>query len=84
MICAGFLDAEANRDLAKLAQDGSAEHRLGRRASASLLNNRMSCVEVAKVCLSAATPFGLGAVNIKKMGSKGWLNARFLQNCHPP
>ncbi len=50
MIRAGFLDAEAKRDLTELARDGSVEHRLGRRANALLLlNNGMSCVDVAKV-----------------------------------
>lgn len=50
MIRAGFLDAEAKRDLIELARDGSVEHRLGRRANALLLlNNGMSCVDVAKV-----------------------------------
>ncbi len=50
MIRAGFLDAEAKRDLIELARDGSVEHRLGRRANALLLLNRgMSCAEVAKV-----------------------------------
>jgi len=50
MIRAGFLDAEAERDLIELARDGSVEHRLGRRANALLLlNNGMSCAAVAKV-----------------------------------
>ncbi len=50
MIRGGFLDAEAKRDLIELARDGSVEHRLGRRANALLLlNNGMSCVDVAKV-----------------------------------
>ncbi len=50
MIRGGFLDAEAKRDLIELARDGSVEHRLGRRANALLLlDNGMSCVDVAKV-----------------------------------
>jgi transposase len=50
MIRAGFLDAEAKRDLIELARDGSVEHRLGRRANALLLlNNGMSCGAVAKL-----------------------------------
>ena len=50
MIRAGFLDAEAERDLIELARDGSVEHRLGRRANALLLlNSGMSCAAVAKV-----------------------------------
>jgi len=50
MIRAGFLDAEAKRDLIELARDGSVEHRLGRRANALLLlNDGMSCAAVAKV-----------------------------------
>jgi transposase len=50
MIRAGFLNAEAKRDLIELARDGSVEHRLGRRANALLLlNSGMSCAEVGKV-----------------------------------
>jgi transposase len=50
MIRAGFLDAEARQDLIELARDGSVEHRLGRRANALvLLDNGMSCEDVAKV-----------------------------------
>jgi transposase len=50
MIRAGFLSREDRADLIALAQDGSAAHRLGRRANALvLLDDGLSCEEVAKV-----------------------------------
>ena len=50
MIHAGFLDAESRRDLIELTRDGSAAHRLARRANALvLLDEGMSCAFVAKV-----------------------------------
>src|ERR1700733_13110803 len=50
MIRAGFLDPESRRDLIELARDGSAAHRLARRANALVLLDRgMSCSDVAKV-----------------------------------
>jgi transposase len=52
MIRAGFLDAEAKRDLIELARDGTAEHRLARRANALvLLDEGWSCQRVAKALL---------------------------------
>jgi transposase len=52
MIRAGFLDPESRKDLTELARDGSAAHRLGRRANALvLLDDGMSCADVAKVLL---------------------------------
>lgn len=52
MIRGGFLDGESRKDLIELARDGSAEHRLGRRANALvLLDDGMSCAEVARVLL---------------------------------
>src|ERR1019366_9246847 len=52
MIRRGFLDIESRQDLIELARDGSAAHRLGRRANALvLLDARMSCEAVAKVLL---------------------------------
>lgn len=52
MIRAGFLDPESRRDLIELARDGSAAHRLGRRANALVLLDRgLSCGDVAKVLL---------------------------------
>ena len=52
MIRPGFLDPEARRDLIELARDGSAAHRLARRANALvLLDEGMSCAAVAKVLL---------------------------------
>jgi len=47
---AGFLDAESRHDLIELARDGSAEHRLARRANALLLlDDGMGYGAVAKV-----------------------------------
>src|ERR1700694_1531382 len=48
----GFLDSESRQDLIELARDGSAAHRLARRANALvLLDDGMSCEPVAKVLL---------------------------------
>ena len=48
----GFLDPESRRDLIELARDGSAAHRLARRANALvLLDDGMSCEAIAKVLL---------------------------------
>jgi transposase len=50
MIRSGFLDSATRRDLIELARDGSAAHRLARRANALvLLDNGMSCAAIAKV-----------------------------------
>jgi hypothetical protein len=44
------LDPESRRDLIELARDGSAAHRLARRANALvLLDDGMSCAAIAKV-----------------------------------
>ena len=52
MIRGGFLDEESRRDLTELARDGSAAHRLARRANAPvLLDDGMSCEAIAKVLL---------------------------------
>ena len=52
MVRNGFLDADSRRDLIELARDGSAAHRLARRANALvLLDGGMSCAAVAKVLL---------------------------------
>ncbi len=52
MIRPGFLDSESRRDLIELARDGSAEHRLARRANALvLLDNGLSCQSIAEVLL---------------------------------
>ncbi len=52
MIRRGFLDSESRRDLIELARDGSAAHRLARRANALvLLDKGMSCQSVADVLL---------------------------------
>ncbi len=50
MIRSGFLSPEDRADLIALARDGSAAHRLGRRANALvLLDDGWSCAEIAKV-----------------------------------
>jgi hypothetical protein len=50
MIRAGFLDPESRQDLIDLARDGSAAHRLGRRANAILLlDDGMTCEATARV-----------------------------------
>jgi len=50
MIRRGFLDRESRKDLIELARDGSAAHRLARRANALvLLDDGMSCAQVARV-----------------------------------
>jgi len=52
MIRRGFLDSESRKDLTELARDGSAAHRLARRANAlALLDDGMSCETIAKVFL---------------------------------
>jgi transposase len=52
MIRGGFLDEESRRDLTELARDGSAAHRLARRANALvLLDAGMSCAAIAEVLL---------------------------------
>jgi transposase len=50
MIRGGFLSAEGRKELVRLARDGSAEHRVGRRANAILLlDDGLSCERVAEV-----------------------------------
>jgi transposase len=50
MIRRGFLDKASRQDLIELARDGSAAHRLARRANALvLLDDGMSCGAIAKV-----------------------------------
>jgi transposase len=52
MIRPGFLDPASRQDLIELARDGSAAHRLARRANALvLLDDGMSYTAVAKVLL---------------------------------
>ena len=52
MIRPGFLDIESRQNLIELARDGSAAHRLARRANALvLLDVRMSCDPIANVLL---------------------------------
>lgn len=50
MIRPGFLDPASRKDLIELTRDGSAAHRLGRRANALvLLDDGMSCEAIARV-----------------------------------
>jgi transposase len=50
MIRPGFLDPESRRDLIELTRDGSAAHRLARRANGLvLLDEGMSCASIARV-----------------------------------
>ena len=50
MIRPGFLDSESRRDLIELTRDGSAAHRLARRANALvLLDDGVSCEAIGKV-----------------------------------
>jgi hypothetical protein len=71
MIRPGFLDSESRRDLIELARDGSAAHRLARRANALvLLDKGMSCQSIAEGCCSTATRSGPGTNSIRKTGSK--------------
>lgn len=50
MIRPRFLDPESRRDLLELARDGSAAHRLARRANALvLLDDGMNCAAIARV-----------------------------------
>ncbi len=52
MIRPGFLDSASRQDLIELARDGSAAHRLARRANALvLLDQGMSCEAIASVLL---------------------------------
>ena len=52
MIRPGFLDRASRQDLIELARNGSAAHRLARRANALvLLDDGMSCEAIAKVLL---------------------------------
>ena len=52
MIRRGFLDSESRKDLTEMARDGSAAHRLARRANALvLLDDGMSCEAIAQVLL---------------------------------
>jgi transposase len=52
MICAGFLSPVHRADLTALARDGSAAHRLARRANALvLLDSGWSCEKVAGALL---------------------------------
>ena len=52
MIRRGFLDRQSRKDMIELARDGSAAHRLARRANALvLLDGGMSCAQIARALL---------------------------------
>jgi hypothetical protein len=72
MVRRGFLDAESRKDLTELARDGSAAHRLARRANALvLLDDGMSCEAIAKVLLlTTRSAPGIGCM--RKTGSRAW------------
>ena len=71
MIRRGLLDSESRRDLIELARDGSAAHRLTRRANALvLLDNGMSCQ--SEVRCWTTTRSEPGTNSIRKTGSTGW------------
>ena len=73
MIRPGFLDRESRQDLLELTRDGSAVHRLARRANAPLLlDDGMSCEAVAKVLYWTTTRSALGTGGIKRTGSRAW------------
>ena len=74
MIRPGFLDSESRQDLIELTRDGSAAHRLARRANALvLLDDGMSCAgDRRRCCFSTTTRSGPGTDSIRKMGSKVW------------
>jgi hypothetical protein len=69
----GFLDSESRQDLIELTRDGSAAHRLARRANALLLlDDGMSCEAVARVLYLDDDTIRTGTGCIKRMGSRGW------------
>jgi transposase len=73
MIRLGFLDCKSRRDLIELARDGSAAHRLARRANALvLLDDGMSCEAIAKVLFLDDDTIRAGISCIRKTGSRGW------------
>ena len=73
MIRPGFLDSESRSDLIELARDGSAAHRLARRANALvLLDKGMSCQSIAEVLLLDGDTVRTCTNSIRKMGSKVW------------
>src|SRR3954449_11991183 len=73
MIRPGFLDPESRRDLIELARDGSAAHRLARRANALvLLDEGMNCAAVAKVLLLDDDTIRSWHSCMRKRGSRGW------------
>jgi hypothetical protein len=70
-----LLDSESRRDLIGLTRDGSAAHRLARRANALvLLDDGMSCTAVAKVLFldDDTVRSARGISSIGRTGSRGW------------
>ncbi len=73
MIRPGFLDSESRRELIELARDGSAAHRLARRANALvLLDDGMSCAAIAKVLLLDDDTIGSWYRVYEVDGIEGW------------
>jgi hypothetical protein len=82
MIRPGFLNSEPRRNLIELARDGSAAHRLARRANALvLLDKGMSCRSVAEALLPAnasqsergmGSSYPASAVNVGSLRSSSW------------
>jgi len=73
MIRPGFLDSESRCDLIELARDGSAAHRLARRANALvLLDKGMSCQSIADVLLLDGDTIRTWYQLIRKTGSRVW------------
>ena len=85
MIRPGFLDSESRRDLIELARDGSAAHRLARRANALvLLDDGMSCEAISKVLFLDNDTIRTRVLNsIRKTGSRGW-RASAMKAWHLP
>ena len=73
MIRRRFLDSESLKDLTELARDGSAAHRLARRANALvLLDDGMSCEAIAKVLLLDDDTVRTSAGCTRKTGPRAW------------
>ena len=73
MIRPGFLDSESRRDLIELARDGSAAHRLARRANALvLLDKGMSCQSIAEVLFLDNDTIRTWYQLYRRTGSRVW------------
>jgi hypothetical protein len=73
MIRSGFLDPDSRRDLVELGRDGSVAHRLAGRANALvLLDDGMSCGDIAKVLLLDDDTVGRGIGCVRMEASRVW------------